>query len=94
MYNTEVGYCQGMSQIAALLLMYLNEEDAFWALSALLSSKRHGMHGKLKYRQVHGIVGCQIKISNVIISFKYSSQKSYGFIIDYVVILFVIIMTY
>lgn len=26
MYNTEVGYCQGMSQIAALLLMYMNEE--------------------------------------------------------------------
>ena len=46
MYNTEVGYCQGMSQIAALLLMYLNEEDAFWALSALLSDKEHGMHGK------------------------------------------------
>lgn len=45
MYNTEVGYCQGMSQIAALLLMYLNEEDAFWALSALFSHKRHTMHG-------------------------------------------------
>lgn len=45
MYNTEVGYCQGMSQIAALLLMYMNEEDAFWALSALLSHKRHSMHG-------------------------------------------------
>jgi Rab-GTPase-TBC domain len=29
MYNTEVGYCQGMSQIAALLLMYLNEEVSF-----------------------------------------------------------------
>jgi len=28
MYNTEVGYCQGMSQIAAILLMYLNEEVA------------------------------------------------------------------
>jgi len=26
MYNTEIGYCQGMSQIAAVLLMYLNEE--------------------------------------------------------------------
>ncbi len=26
MYNTEVGYCQGMSQIAALLLMYMDEE--------------------------------------------------------------------
>ena len=25
-YNTEVGYCQGMSQIAALLLMYMDEE--------------------------------------------------------------------
>nr|KAG5703276.1 hypothetical protein BaRGS_025518 [Batillaria attramentaria] len=28
-YNTEVGYCQGMSEIAALLLMYLNEETPF-----------------------------------------------------------------
>ncbi|KAI4830942.1 hypothetical protein KUCAC02_002543 [Chaenocephalus aceratus] len=36
-YNTEVSYCQGMSQIAALLLMFLNEEDAFWALSQLLT---------------------------------------------------------
>lgn len=26
MYNTEVGYCQGMSQIAAIFLMYMNEE--------------------------------------------------------------------
>nr|XP_006819667.1 PREDICTED: USP6 N-terminal-like protein-like [Saccoglossus kowalevskii] len=45
MYNTEVGYCQGMSQIAALLLMYLNEEDAFWALSQLLTDTKHAMHG-------------------------------------------------
>ncbi|XP_052241020.1 USP6 N-terminal-like protein isoform X2 [Dreissena polymorpha] len=45
MYNTEVGYCQGMSEIAALLLMYMNEEDAFWALSQLFTDKRHGMHG-------------------------------------------------
>ncbi|XP_038048916.1 USP6 N-terminal-like protein [Patiria miniata] len=45
MYNTEVGYCQGMSQIAALLLMYLNEEDAFWALHALLTDTKHAMHG-------------------------------------------------
>ncbi|XP_025975106.2 USP6 N-terminal-like protein isoform X2 [Dromaius novaehollandiae] len=45
MYNTEVGYCQGMSQITALLLMYMNEEDAFWALVKLLSSPKHAMHG-------------------------------------------------
>lgn len=45
MYNTDVGYCQGMSGIAALLLMYMNEEDAFWALSELLTDRRHSMHG-------------------------------------------------
>ncbi|ESN99017.1 hypothetical protein HELRODRAFT_67442 [Helobdella robusta] len=45
MYNTEVGYCQGMSQIAAIMLMYMNEEDAFWAMSQLLTNDRHAMHG-------------------------------------------------
>jgi len=45
-FNSEVGYCQGMSQIAALLLMYLNsEEDAFWALSQLMASPKYNMHG-------------------------------------------------
>ncbi|XP_045109450.1 TBC domain-containing protein C215.01-like isoform X2 [Portunus trituberculatus] len=61
MYNQEVGYCQGMSQIAALLLMYLNEEDAFWALSGLMSSPKYAMHGffipgfpkLLRYQQHH-----------------------------------------
>ncbi|KAF5928686.1 hypothetical protein HPG69_008474, partial [Diceros bicornis minor] len=43
-YNTEVGYCQGMSQITALLLMYMNEEDAFWALVKLFSGPKHAMH--------------------------------------------------
>lgn len=42
----EVGYCQGMSQIAAILLMFMNEEDAFWALSQLLTSQKHAMHGE------------------------------------------------
>ncbi|KAG7468410.1 hypothetical protein MATL_G00142800, partial [Megalops atlanticus] len=44
-YNTEVSYCQGMSQMAAILLMFMNEEDAFWALSQLLTNQRHAMHG-------------------------------------------------
>lgn len=44
-YNVEIGYCQGMSQIAALLLMYLEEEDAFWALSRLVSDTKYCMHG-------------------------------------------------
>lgn len=46
-YNLEIGYCQGMSQIVALLLMYLDEEDAFWALSTFVSNSRFNMHGKL-----------------------------------------------
>lgn len=44
-YNSEIGYCQGMSHIAALLLMYMNEEDSFWSLSTLMSSDKHAMHG-------------------------------------------------
>ncbi|CAK1588184.1 unnamed protein product [Parnassius mnemosyne] len=45
MYNSEVGYCQGMSGLAGVLLMYMDEEDAFWALAVLLSDKRYAMHG-------------------------------------------------
>lgn len=44
-YNSEIGYCQGMSQVAALLLMYMDEEDAFWALSTIMSDSKHAMHG-------------------------------------------------
>ena len=36
----------GMSQIAALLLIYLNdEEDAFWGLQQLMNSEKYAMHG-------------------------------------------------
>ncbi|CAK7305076.1 USP6 N-terminal-like protein [Vulpes lagopus] len=55
-YNTmsEVGYCQGMSEIAAILLMFL-PEDAFWALAQLMTDDRHAMHGfqKLLRFQAH-----------------------------------------
>jgi hypothetical protein len=35
--DVDVGYCQGMSQIAALLLLVLeNEENTFWALCAIM----------------------------------------------------------
>ena len=45
MYNMEVGYCQGMSTVAAVLLMYLDEEETFWALNVLLTDKKFAMHG-------------------------------------------------
>ncbi|XP_061578499.1 growth hormone-regulated TBC protein 1-A isoform X2 [Cololabis saira] len=40
-YNPEVGYSQGMSYIAAVLLMHLGEEEAFWALTALLDKPKY-----------------------------------------------------
>lgn len=35
----------GMSTIAALLLLYLNEEESFWALHTLMIDKKFSMHG-------------------------------------------------
>ncbi|XP_058527882.1 USP6 N-terminal-like protein [Ochotona princeps] len=48
MYNPEVGYGHGLSHIAALLLMWLSEEDAFWALVQLLENKKYMMSGLYK----------------------------------------------
>nr|XP_028698783.1 TBC1 domain family member 3F-like [Macaca mulatta]XP_028698805.1 TBC1 domain family member 3F-like [Macaca mulatta]XP_028698812.1 TBC1 domain family member 3F-like [Macaca mulatta]XP_028698832.1 TBC1 domain family member 3F-like [Macaca mulatta] len=45
-YNPEVGYCRDLSHIAALFLLYLPEEDAFWALVQLLARERHSLQGR------------------------------------------------
>jgi TBC1 domain family member 8/9 len=34
--DPDIGYCQSMNFIAALLLLHLSEEDAFWTLTRLL----------------------------------------------------------
>ncbi|XP_065387313.1 TBC1 domain family member 3B-like [Macaca fascicularis] len=44
-YNPEVGYCRDLSHITALFLLYLPEEDAFWALVQLLASERQSLQG-------------------------------------------------
>lgn len=47
MYNTEVGYCQGMNNLVAVLLMFLGKEEyAFWGLHALITNRKYSMHGK------------------------------------------------
>jgi hypothetical protein len=40
-YDRDVGYVQGMGFLAALLLIYMSEEDAFWLLVALLKGAVH-----------------------------------------------------
>lgn len=35
------GYCQGMAYVAAALLMFMEEEDAFWALAAMLERGKY-----------------------------------------------------
>jgi hypothetical protein len=36
-YDPEIGYCQGMGFLSGLLLLYLSEEDVFWALGSLMN---------------------------------------------------------
>ncbi|XP_058528260.1 USP6 N-terminal-like protein [Ochotona princeps] len=48
MYKPEVGYGQGLSHIGALLLMWLGEEDAFWALVQLMEKEKYSMDGLYK----------------------------------------------
>ncbi|XP_066505449.1 USP6 N-terminal-like protein isoform X2 [Hoplias malabaricus] len=40
-YNPQIGYSQGMSYIAAVLLMLLGEEESFWALVVLLENPKY-----------------------------------------------------
>lgn len=38
LHNPTVGYCQGMNRLAAVALLYLLEEDAFWCLVAIIDN--------------------------------------------------------
>ncbi|XP_026565424.1 TBC1 domain family member 2B isoform X3 [Pseudonaja textilis] len=35
-HNPEIGYCQGLNRLAAIALLYLEQEDAFWCLVAIV----------------------------------------------------------
>lgn len=42
----EGGYGQGLSHIAAVLLMWFSEEDAFWALVQLMENRKYSLYGR------------------------------------------------
>lgn len=44
-YNPEMGYNQAESFVIALLLMYMEEEDAFWLLDQLVNDPKYAMSG-------------------------------------------------
>uniref|UniRef100_A0A8I5U6R5 Rab-GAP TBC domain-containing protein n=1 Tax=Pongo abelii TaxID=9601 RepID=A0A8I5U6R5_PONAB len=46
-YNPEVGYHRDLSRITAVLLLYLPQEDTFWALTQLLAGKAPSLYPSL-----------------------------------------------
>ena len=36
-YDPQVGYCQGLNRLAAIALLFLEEEDAFWCLVTVVN---------------------------------------------------------
>lgn len=38
MHNRAVGYCQGLNRLAAVALLFMPEEDAFWCLVAIVET--------------------------------------------------------
>eukprot|EP01116_Phalansterium_solitarium_P001354 TRINITY_DN11155_c0_g1_i1.p1 TRINITY_DN11155_c0_g1~~TRINITY_DN11155_c0_g1_i1.p1 ORF type:complete len:702 (+),score=224.31 TRINITY_DN11155_c0_g1_i1:155-2260(+) len=47
-YDPEVGYCQGMADLTALMLMYISDEDAFFMLIRLMQDPRYNLADKMK----------------------------------------------
>ncbi|KAF1743727.1 hypothetical protein MXB_1999, partial [Myxobolus squamalis] len=43
-YST-LGYCQSMNEVAGILLLYMTEQETFYALCALILDKIHNLHG-------------------------------------------------
>eukprot|EP01084_Bolivina_argentea_P130571 230508_1 len=43
LYRRDIGYCQGMQAVTALLLMYMTEEEAFWVLASLADDTKYQM---------------------------------------------------
>jgi hypothetical protein len=38
LHNPEVGYCQSLNFVAGMMLLFLQEEDAFWLLATIIEN--------------------------------------------------------
>eukprot|EP01084_Bolivina_argentea_P137719 242545_1 len=43
LHRKDVGYCQGMQSVVALLIMYMTEEEAFWVLASIADDVKYQM---------------------------------------------------
>ncbi|KJE89651.1 gh regulated tbc protein-1 [Capsaspora owczarzaki ATCC 30864] len=73
-YNPTVGYCQGMSSIAAMLLMHLDEESTFWALVSIFERPKYlsGYYDTSLHRIQH-----HADVFNKILSIKFPALSTH-----------------
>ncbi|EFC39558.1 rabGTPase-activating protein [Naegleria gruberi] len=64
-YNVKLGYTQGMSSIAAMLLMYLNEEDAFWVFCSIMEGQNYNMQ-EMYFAGLPGVYKATFVLTNIL----------------------------
>ena len=77
LHNPAVEYCQGFNRIAAIALLFLDEEDAFWCLLYIVELL---MPGSYYTKHMSGAMVDQVNITpgniNCFINIKYSRRFS------------------
>jgi hypothetical protein len=67
-HDPEVGYCQGMNFLAAFVLTKLDEEDAYWALYALLNGRRYAFRNFF-LPDLRGMLMCKHHFTQLLMAF-------------------------
>ena len=78
LYRPDVGYVQGMSFVAALLLLYLDDSGAFQCLANLLSRKGNSDFFSLQQRNILAYVHCFDHFFELSLPLLFSHMRSQG----------------